>query len=418
MYQLVSAFARQQATGNTWRAVDLSSFTLSYIDSHYHDVHLRVKNPYWIKDRTMLLSDITRDYNARDHTISQFFINNGANTLPTINGIAEISKGKVKYADAYWAGYSLQRGKYLQSPTVIPPVDDSELLIMKKPGVDGRHFHKNCLVSVNGLLHRVDADSQYVYVIDAGKSNYLSRRNEVGIINFKDIGELTCYSITPDMLFKSHLDQPFSHQIFIKSPVKDITKTAALVMGGYLFLLDNLTFMRTGDDIFCLDVQNIALLDRFFESRELIDLSSLGLEYNGKHQTQISRDQLFSDAVLTKWLTLSQSFLVYIDNINITVNRRALAPTQIAKQYLSYTEPTLPLLTGFGKLAPYWVQEDDGVFSVTVGDNITPQHLFHTTGPEQATMPADNRVPFHREDYSVAHFLDIESEKLVIVPNT
>ncbi|BAW19045.1 putative virion structural protein [Ralstonia phage RP12] len=418
MYQLVSAIAQLMAAGTAWAEVDLSTLTLSQIDSAYSDVYLRVSNPFWTSDRTMRFGEITSGYVQRDQTLAQFFAAQGNNTLPSTNGIASIAKGSIKYADAYWAGYQLERGRYLQSPTTIPQPDEADCLIMSKPGVDARVFHKNCLVSINGLIHRVDADSQYIYVIDAGKSNYLSRRNEVGIINFQDIGELTCVTITADMLFRAHSDQPFANQIFIKSPVEAQGKTVALVMGGYLFLLDGLSFFRTADDIFCLDTQSVPLLDRFYESRALIDMSNLGLEYNGAHDAQISRDQLYSDAVLTNWLTMSQSFLVLIDSPKVVVERQQLAPTQIAKQYLAFDEPSLPLVGGFGLLWPYWVQEDDGVFSVTVGDNIYHHRLFHTTPASQATMPADNRIPYNRESYSYAHFLDVQSEKVVITPNT
>ena len=416
MYQLVSAIAQLNVAASPWAEADLSALTLSQIDSGYSDAYLRVKSPFWTADRTMLFSVITKDYLERDHTIAQFFDANGNNSLPAANGLAKISKGQVKYADAYWAGYKLNRGKSLQSPTTIPPVDDADVLIMRKEGVDARVFYKNCLVSVNGLIHRVDADGQYVYVIDAAKSNYHSRRNEVGIINFREVGELEFQSITPDMLFRAHPDQPFANQVFIKAPTSSFGKTAALVMGGYLFILDNLTFFRTADDVFCLDIQSIPLLDRFFESRKLIDLSCLGLEYNGANDAQISREQLYSDEVITKWLTMSQSFLVYIDSPNITVERGQLAPTRIARQYLAYEEPKLPMLGGFGLIEPYWVQEDDGVFSVTVGDNIRPHHLFHKTPPGSATLPADNRIPYDRESYTRAQFLDITSEKVSIIP--
>lgn len=418
MYALVSAIARLVTPGSPWVTVNLDSLTLSQIDSAYTDVYLCVSNPFWTKNRTMLLSEITQDYLERSHTISQFFTAQGSTTLPSTDGIADITKGRVKYADAYWAGYQLDIGRYLASNGPIPHPSEADILIMSKPEVDGRVFHKNCLVSINGLIHRVDADEDFIYVLDAGKSNYHSKRNEVGIINFINVGELECVSITPDMLFKAHPSQPFANQVFIKSPVVAENKTAALVFGGYLFLLDSLTFFRTGIDTFCLDIQSIALLERFFESRHLIDLTSLGLDYNGANNAQISREQLFSDEVLTKWLTLSQSFLVFIDSPDITVSREQLAPTQIAKQYLSYKEPTLPLLGGFGLIQPYWPYEDDNVFSLTVGDNIRPNYLFRTTPPEQVPMPADNRLPYHPQSYNYAYFLDIVSEKIVIIPNT
>jgi hypothetical protein len=121
---------------------------------------------------------------------------------------------------------------------------------------------------------------------------------------------------------------------------------------------------------------------------------------------------------MTKWLTLSQSFLVFIDSPSITVDRRQLKPTQLDRQYLSYEEPKLPLLTGFGLVAPYWPQEDDNVWQLSVGDNLYQHRLFHTTPDDMAPMPADNRVPYHPASYCRAHFLDVQSEKVMIIPNT
>ena len=109
--------------------------------------------------------------------------------------------------------------------------------------------------------------------------------------------------------------------------------------------------------------------------------------------------------------------MVYIDNPNISVERHQVASTQIAKQYLSYAKPTMPMVGGFGLLQPYWVQEDDNVFSVTVGDNVRPHYLFHKTPAANAKMPGDNRIPYNRESYARSHFLDIQSERVIITPN-
>lgn len=417
MYQLVSAIAQLQAAGSPWAEVSLDEKTLSEISSVYSEAYLRVKSPFWANDRTMRFTEITQDYVQRDHTIAQFFTATGNTTLPSEDGLATIAKGHLKYADAYWAGYKLDRGRYLQNPAVIPPADDADILIMSKPGVDARVFYKNCLVSINGLIHRTDADSKYIYVLEAGRSNLWSRRNEVGILNFEDVGELEYIPITPDMLFKMNEKQPFANQIFIKAPKPALNKTAALVMGGYLFLLDNLCFVRTAEDVFCLDTQSVSLLDRYFESRQLIDMSVLGLETNGANDAQISREELFSDEVLTKWMTMSQSFLLYIDSPNINIVREQLPRTHFAKQYICHTEPTLPIVSGCGLIPPYWVQEDDGAFSVTIGDNVRPHYLFHTTPAAQSPMPADNRIPYNRESYSKAYFLDVQSEKIKIINN-
>jgi hypothetical protein len=72
--------------------------------------------------------------------------------------------------------------------------------------------------------------------LEAAKSNYHSRRNEVGIINFRDIGELEFFPITSDMLFRAHPDQPFANQVFIKAPVPTVEKNGS-TSNGWLFIL-------------------------------------------------------------------------------------------------------------------------------------------------------------------------------------
>lgn len=414
MYTLVSAFVKER----NWLAKDLSQLSISQITSQYEEAYLRVSSPYWPVDRTMLFSEITKNYLNTNHTLAQLFASMGNTTLPSTNGIASISTGRVKYADAYWAGYSV-RGA-LEHGNGVKPVKPSEAktIVLSKPGVNGFIFHKNCLVSVNGLLHRTDADNDRVYIVDGGISTYHANRNEIGIINFRSIGALTQVPITEDMLFKTHPSQPYANQIFLKAPVDTKDKTVALVFGGYLHLLDNLTFFRVGENSFCIDTQSIPLVERFIESRALIDLSSLDISFAGKHQAQFSKEELFSDQTLAQWLLLSQSFLLVIDSPAINVERETLPPTNLAKEYFTNKDNRLPLVIGYGLLAPYWKYEDDNIFSISVGDKIRPNYLFRTTPPANVPNPADNCEPYNPRSYSIAQFLDITSEKIVITPNS
>lgn len=413
MYTLVSSLVKERH----WEDIDISQLSLAEIDSKYEEAYLRVSNPFWTRDRTMLYSKITVGYSRRTDTIQQFFESKGNTTLESINGLASIGAGVVKYADAYWAGYKVLLGNDNTAPGKVIDASEATTLVLSKPGVDGRIFHKNCLVSVNGIIHNTDADSDYIYVTDGGGSVYHSRLNAIGVYNFSNVGELSRHAITEDMLFKTVSTQPYRHQIFIKAPVDSTNKTVALVFGGYLHLLDSLTFFRVGENSFCIDVQSIPLIERFIESRELIDMSVLGLEFNGRHDAQFSQDQLLSDETLVKWLSMSQSFLLYIDSDNITVDKEALPKTVFAKQYITYKDTTLPLVGGYGLLQPYWKYEDDNQFSITVGNNIRPNYLFRTTSLSEVPMPADNKVPYDTQSYNTSYFWSISSEKIIVTPN-
>jgi hypothetical protein len=169
-----------------------------------------------------------------------------------------------------------------------------------------------------------------------------------------------------------------------------------------------------GEDIFCLETQSLPLIDRFYESEKLIDMSSLGLERNGKNKVQISRAQLTSDEVLTKWMTLSQSFLVLINNDVVNIEREQIETGSSWGMYVSPTEPKYPLLSNYGSFFTYTKAVDDGKWTLTVGANTVNNLLVNTAEDFNSPFPADNRIPHNREETSRAHFLRIYTDSIVI----
>lgn len=414
MYQLISALAKFKTPGSPWLRVDVSATKLADIYSTYEEVYFEVSSPYWSKNQTILASEIRPRITLMSQTLPEFFESIGNDTLPSIDGIASIKKGEVIYADAYWAGYELQRAKYTRNPAYIPDPSEADCLVLRKPGVDPDDFLKYCLTTVNGLFHRVDSDGAVNYVIDAFTSVRTARRHEVGIVNFKGIGELQCVTITPEMVHRRDPNQPLANQLYIQSPVSTKNKTVALVMGGYLHLLDNFTFCRVGEDIFCLETQSLPLIERFYESEKLIDLSSLNLERRGKNEAQVSREQLTSDEVLTKWMTLSQSFLVLIDNDVVNVEREQVETGSTWGMYVVPKEPRRPLISNYGSFLTYVKAVDDGMWTLTVGNNVMNNLLVNTAEDFNSPYPADNRIPHNREEISRAHFLHIYTDNIVI----
>lgn len=414
MYQVNSAIGKPIDPGSAWTEMSVVGKSVSELVATFTEIYLNVSNPFWEKARTVKLSELRPLITNTADTLNTFFASLGNESIPSIEGTASVVNGSVTSSDAFYAGYKLSRGLYAYTPEYIPDISDADVLVMKKEGVDARDIHKYCLVSVNGLIHRVDADSSYAYILGAAKAWRHTNRNEVSVTSFASVGALECISITEDMLSRAHPDQPMANQVIIKSPVNPGNRVAALVFGGYLFLMDNLSFSRCAEDTFVLDVQNISIVDRFFETRRLIDVEFLGLEYGGAHQAQISREQLTSDETLKKWLTHSQSFLVFIDTDNLTVSREQIRDTMSDRLYVHDTEPVVPIVLGSGLMPPYWKEYNEGKWAISIGDNKQFDYLMHTTPAEDVPMPADNERPYAPQDYRRAFLMNITTQKVVI----
>lgn len=414
MYQIISAIGQSSVPGSAWEHISVVGKSISALSSEYTEIYLRVSNPFWDEPRTVLFSELRSIIKNTSVTLTEFLDSIGNTAIASHQKTASIQSGRATYSDAVYAGYKLSRARYAYSPEYVPSPEEADTLILKKEGVDARDYHKYCLTNVNGLFYRSDADNTYIYVKGACDSLNYCGRNEVGVLSFKEIGKLETVTITPEMLQRLHPEQPFANQIVINSPVSPNGRTVGLVFGGYLMLLDNASFLRRAEDSFVLDVQNIALLERYYESRRVISMDFLGLETAGENKMQISREQLFSDEVLTKWLTHPMSFLVFIDTDNLHIERTQLPETKSYGQYITALEPVELLTYGTGLAPVYWKQNDEGRWLVSTGDNIYHDYLFNSVPAEMAPMPADNERPWVAQKYRRLFNTSISTEKVVL----
>jgi TonB family protein len=205
-----------------------------------------MSSPFWTSQRTVVFSALREMFTDTNITFNTFLTNLGNLTIPSVVGLASIQTGIVTFSDAVYAGYKVSRGRYSYNPAFVPEPSDADCAILTKTGVDARDVHKYCLVNVNGLIHRVDADSKYAYILDAAKSANYCKRNEIGIMSFAKIGALECVTLTEDCIGRMHPNQPMSNQISIKSPVDPKGRVAALGMSALMdFIRKNLNYDKS-----------------------------------------------------------------------------------------------------------------------------------------------------------------------------
>lgn len=422
MYTVLSGIGRLKAAGSRWIEEDFGIKLVLGVVSQYDQVFLKVQSDDWpgeprVVTLTTLMNHIT-DYST---TVQGVFDRLGNTTIANTPGRIVIEEYFVKAADAVQAGYKMKRVLLNQHPDTPVTPYEGDAAALTKTGVDPREFHKYCLTTVNGLIHLDDADDNTIFVLDAQKTSMHSRRNEIGIINFKDIGELEKRRITADMVHRRDPNQPLMNQLYIQMPGAPIGKTAMLVMGGYLHLLDEVTFRRVADDIFCVDMQACLMIDRYLESRQIINFEGIfEMELYGANNAQFITEQLLSDENLIRYMTMSQSFLVFVDSDAIRVDRERLETGRSYGQYIAHGQgkpPKSPMVLGFGVMPSYWVREDDTKWSLTVADNLRNNLLIHTVDSVRGYVPnpADNRIPYDKEEISAVNLWHISSERVVLI---
>lgn len=415
MYTLHSAYALSRELGILWKQVDLRNRTIASIRSEFSDIELQVENTLLPGLRRLKFSDLIRLEPDANTTIPAFFASLGNRAIRTTVETLQLKTGEIKFIDAFQANYHVERINRIYGTRNIHFREDATDAWMSKSGVDYRHFARNCLVAINGFFHIVDADDDGVYVKDAYTTCNKSGRNEIGIINFENVSSFDCLPITDDMISDSGQTAPIGDKMYIKIPEDKKDKLTALVAGGYLYLLDQDSFYRVSDNVFCFEIRNVDFLDRFFASEKVIDMESLGLERNGRNEMQLSRQELFSEEVLRKFMALSQTFLVFFDNPHMQKERIPVHTDTLPGMYLSTKAPTLPLFHRKGELGIYWKMQDTDLWEMRVRDNSYPNYLHHTTLASLAPNPADNCIPHNTHRLSHAYFLKLSTSSLEFV---
>lgn len=399
MYQLVSAIAKPLSGDGRWRNLDIGNIPLYQLFANYKKVIAVLKNSFFTHQVSFNIENIRAKYGSSSLTIRQFLGENGNKTLLTYDTLPQINTRYARYADGFHADYKIDPTHPTASFDSEMPPSDKTWLRLTKEGIDYQHFYESCLVNVNGFYHLTDYSVQAAYVVEGMKCAHKANRNELGILNFESLGKLKFIPITDDMIYKQSDRQELINNCYVDTGVDLSTKTVMLVLGGYLHVLDKRTFYRVSPSSFAIDFSNLPLLERFFESKDVLDLSSLGLERTQANADQISIGQLYSDPCLRKYLTLSQSFFVVLDNPDIFIEEVALRASPFPGVYTSYTSPIYPLRVGAGRHESYWYGVEHGLYSVHVNaslrgnrlfDGVSRKSLISLANEVEPTIPSDN----------------------------
>lgn len=409
MYNLVTAIGVKKSAGARWSTVDISNVPVNQLFGLYRKMFITLSNSFLENNITIDFETLRLEYSSLPSSFSTLLTSLGNTALTTVS-IPPVLKPKFAvYRDAFRTGYKVEPVKIgVGDSSLLPVADRTSLKLTKSnPLTDMEVFYNNCLVSVNGYYHKTDFDGTAAYVVDGAKSMLHSKQNQIGVLSFLPIGTIESVSITESMIFKQADDSNLKKRIYLKLPQPTIGKTVILVLGGYLVFPESGVFWQTGDDVFAIDIMKLPFVERYFESKEYLDLSALDLPVNTVNPSATKLSELYSDETLTKYLTLPQSFFCIVNTESLFTNRIPLRSSARPGMMIAYTEPNYPMFVGHGRTAEYWSVFEDGQWAVNV-ENSYQRNKLSATQPESfLNIINDSDLPEMFASNSQGYLLEI-----------
>lgn len=371
MYSFVKAVCLSRSIGSQWLEVDISDILVYDIFSTYTKVYLELSNPVLTASVYVDMDILRADYSSYQGTLKQLLVFLADINLDTVPALPNTSVKFAKYSDAIRSEYKIETciiGQVL--PPMYPRLDKNDLEITRPKYLTSMQLiHDYCLVSVNGFYHMTDSDGKKAYVIDGGKSMRKAKNNHIGMLSFMDIGKLEKIKLDPTRIIPTETNGSLQDKLtFSVDQVLD-NKSYILILGGYMVLPQDDVFYRTGDNSFNLNIKLLPYLERLFESSLYIDQTSLGLTTQAINAHGYNIDEVYSDDVIKKYMTMSQSFLVLVDIPRLVSNKINIRHSSSPGMFTSYQDPVYPLMVNYGRTAEYWKIQEDGVWSVSVQDS-------------------------------------------------
>jgi hypothetical protein len=409
VYNLKAAIGVKTAQEARWLNESIGNMLVHDLFITFRKLYITLTNPFIQGDVYIDLESLRLIASTYQDTFNNFLVDNGSKLLASIPSIPILKPKYAVYSDAFRAGYKVQATNALASTTAaLPNSDKSSLKIWRDdPVTDMNIFYKNCLVSVNGFYHNTTSDGTHCIAIDGAKSMRQSRQNQMGFLSFLNIGKIEQVRIKEDMIFKQAVDSDLKTRIYVTLPKDTTNKTVLLVLGGYLLFPDSKSYYQTGDNTFSIDINRMPFVERFFESQKYIDYSDLQLPKNTTNSSLVNLSDLLSDAVLTKFLGMPQTFFVIVDTANLFTNRVNIKTTGMPGMFISYNEPKYPLITGVGRIAEYWKTYEDKQWAINVTDSYLHNRVFNTLPVSDITIATDSDVPARPYINSSAYLLEI-----------
>lgn len=351
MYSYVRATGILKESDGALRHIDLTAIPLIRLYADYLNVEIVVIEASQPATELQIdLEALPSGLRWVQMTFTEWLVANGNNTLPTTPIMAVDNVRYARFVNLWQYDFSAELGSAGHHPDAPLSDEEKQDIRLGRLGADHQRLARNGLVSVNGFLHRSDYNEHGLYVLKGGATRQQSEHYQLGYLDLSPVGPFTTIPITPDMVLPRTEGGALKDSVLLNVKQSLSGKTAFLVIGGWLHALDDY-YHVVGDTTIVFDFHNYPWFKRYWQTKDYLDLKVLGnLQLiHGAYD----RDRLYSDDIIRRWFTLPQSFIVLLDNQDITVGTVALEDPKLTGRYYSRIKPELPLIVGDGRLTEY-----------------------------------------------------------------
>lgn len=356
MYSLVTAVLKERNTNRPWSEVDLNQVTVKDFQNNYVSGYVVLANSslpgeHIVDYMTFLSGNLPQP--LVNITFVQWLSLIGNRVLPVIKE-PEFAYGEAWYSDAIKAGWKIERAHPISPSNENYTQADLTDGLLVKPSVSMDIYGDYILTTQNGLLHFSYPTPKGLKVKDLTKSFYSSKKENVGVMSLTDIGKVKQIPITLSNLIPVDLTDNMMREFHVDCDMDLTGKTVWISIGGYLHTDVSEVFISNRErGLVGVNLSKVDIPKRIAHSSTLIDLSSLGIFKEDWSPTLFDLNELKSQVVMQRYLTLSQSFIIIIDTQNISVEIEQLEFTHVVGVYKCLQRRSYAIFNQYGLFQYY-----------------------------------------------------------------
>lgn len=417
MYQYTRSYLRPRGLNKTWVNVDVSLVPLATLFDNYVDGYVVLNN------NVISGTPLYVNYHDLKQTALPFANLPFATWLAWIGNVAlpysSVEPNYIThtalYSDAVQAMFTVTR----VHPTIAPdhcvdlglPLSSLTDLLLHKDNISFDELHQYALFTVNGLVHRSIPTDTGMQLSKGGQSVDLCNQAHVGVISFKAIGEIQQIPITLNNIYgQTHVAHRYS--VFVETGMDLRNHSVMLSLGGYLHVCDHVVSVVSSDTgVVRIELSRVDLVRRMLESKQYIDLSTMPVTESAIRIGALVVGEVYPDAAIDAYLTLSQSFLIVVAAPNLHTTTIKLAPPTLPGVFECITEPQWPLRSPTGRLPEYWRKQEHDRWILDSLLSVTKDALYATTPWSDGVV--NDTVEHNTWRYTSATLLGIHSTVLI-----